>query len=303
MSKRASVEGQAALLARARRRRNLTGYLFLGPSLIALLTFLVLPIFLVIWLSFHEWNLLGPVRFVGLQNYEWMFTNPTLAKSLAVTALFVLLVIPVQTALGLMMALLIQRGLPGTGAFQVLLVIPWVSAPIALGMVWRWILSYSDGILNSIIGQKVPWLTDPTLALPAVATVAVWQGVGYVALFFFAGLQNIPRSVYDAALLDGVGPLRQLWSITLPLLRPTTFFVLATGIISSFQVFDIAYALTPDGGPRGSTDVIAGRIYYEAFASFSVGKASVMALALLVILVLITVAQQQYFARRTTYEQ
>ena len=185
MSKRASVEGQAALLARARRRRNLTGYLFLGPSLIALLTFLVLPIFLVIWLSFHEWNLLGPVRFVGLQNYEWMFTNPTLAKSLAVTALFVLLVIPVQTALGLMMALLIQRGLPGTGAFQVLLVIPWVSAPIALGMVWRWILSYSDGILNSIIGQKVPWLTDPTLALPAVATVAVWQGVGYVALFFF----------------------------------------------------------------------------------------------------------------------
>jgi multiple sugar transport system permease protein len=294
---------RSQLASKSSARRNTVGYLFLGPSLIALLLFLVLPIFLVVWLSFHEWNLLGPVRFVGLKNYEWMFSHAKLWRSIGITFLFVLMVIPVQTAIGLALALLMRRQLPGTSTFRILLVMPWVCAPIALGMVWRWILGYSDGILNQLIGSKIAWLTDPNLALPAIAAVAVWQGTGYVALFFFAGLENIPQEVYDAAEIDGAGPWRRLVSLTVPLLRPTTFFVLATGIISSFQIFDMAYALTPNGGPQGTTDVIAGRIYYEAFQSFSVGRASVMALVLLVILVVITVLQQRYFAGRTTYEQ
>lgn len=286
-----------------RYRSNAVGYAFLAPSLVALMLFLVLPIFLVVWLSFHEWNLLGPVEFVGLKNYEWMFSNPKLWRSIGITSVFVLLVIPAQTIIGLLLALVLHRNVRGTGFFRILLVLPWICAPIALGMVWRWILGYSDGILNHLLGTKIAWLTDPSLALPAIATVAVWQGVGYVSLFFYAGLENIDQSVFDAAAIDGASPFRRLWSITIPLLRPTTFFVLATGIISSFQVFDMAYALTPNGGPQGSTDVIAGRIYYEAFQSFSVGRASVMALVLLIILVLVTLVQQRYFSGRTTYEQ
>ena len=214
-----------------------------------------------------------------------------------------LLVIPAQTIIGLLLALLLRRNIRATGLIRVLLVMPWICAPIALGMVWRWILGYSDGIANQLLGTKIAWLTEPSLALPAVAAVSVWQGVGYVSLFFFAGLENIDQSVFDAAAIDGAGSFRRLTAIIIPLLRPTTFFVLATGIISSFQVFDMAYALTPNGGPQGTTDVIAGRIYYEAFQSFSVGRASVMALVLLVILVLVTLVQQRYFSGRTTYEQ
>lgn len=300
MASQSAASSRPALRARP---RGLTGYLFLGPSLVALALFLVLPIFLVVWLSFYEWNLLGPLEFVGLRNYEWLVTNPTLWRSIGITSLFVLLVIPAQTVIGLLLAVLMRQRVRGAGLFRVLLVMPWICAPIALGMVWRWILGYSDGILNQLLGARVAWLTDPSLALPAVAAVSVWQGVGYVALFFYAGLENIDRNVYDAAVVDGAGPIRKLWSITIPLLRPTTFFVLATGVISSFQIFDMAYALTPNGGPRGSTDVIAGRIYYEAFQSFSVGRASVMALVLLVLLVTVTVAQQRYFSGRTTYEQ
>ncbi|WP_167142375.1 carbohydrate ABC transporter permease [Canibacter zhoujuaniae] len=291
----------ARTLNAQRRIESTVGYTFLAPSLIALFLFLIAPIFLIIWLSFHEWNLLGPITFVGFDNYEWLFSNSTLWRSLGITILFVALVIPIQTCLGLLVALAMRRNLPGTAWLRVLILMPWVSAPLAVGVIWRWILGYSDGILNQLLGQRIDWLNDPSLALPAVATVAVWQSVGYVALFFYAGLEAIDPQVYDAAMLDGAGPIRTLWSVTLPLLRPTMFFVLATGVISSFQVFDIAYALTPNGGPRGTTDVIAGRIYYEAFEKFSVGHASVMALILMLILVLITVGQQQYFARRTSY--
>lgn len=291
------------LRPRARTAERRTAYLFLAPSLFALLLFLVLPIFVIVWLSFHDWDLLGPVRFVGLGNYEWLFGSETAWRSLGITALFVLLVIPVQTVLGLFAAIMLNRGLPGSGFFRVLFVVPWICAPLALGLVWRWIFQYSDGVLNTLLGVRIPWLTDPSLALPAVATVTIWQNVGYVTLFFLAGLQAIDRDLLDAAALDGAGAWRRLWSITLPLLRPTTFFVLATGIISSFQVFDTAYSLTPNGGPQGSTDVVAGRIYYEAFKSFSLGHASVMALVLFLVLIALTFAQQRYFAKRTTYEQ
>lgn len=180
--------------------------------------------------------------------------------------------------------------------------LPWICAPLALGVVWRWILAPTDGALNALLGTRIEWLADPALALPSVAAVTAWTQVGYVALFFVAGLRAIPPNVGEAAVLDGAGGWQRFWLVTLPLLRPTTFFVLVTGVISSFQTFDAVYALTPKGGPQGSTDVIAGRIYYEAFETRTVGNAAVMALGLFVILVIVTVAQQRWFARRTTYD-
>ncbi|GAA4979109.1 sugar ABC transporter permease [Pseudonocardia tropica] len=132
--------------------------------------------------------------------------------------------------------------------------------------------------------------------------MTAWTQVGYVALFFLAGLRAIPDTIVEAARLDGASAWQLLWRIRLPLLRPTLFFVLVTGVISSFQVFDSVYALTPNGGPQGVTDVVAGRIYYEAFENRAVGQAAVMAMVLFVILVVVTVAQQRWFSRRTTYE-
>lgn len=283
-------------------RESRTAYVLLAPSLFGVAAFLVLPILIIAWLSLQHWDLLSPISFAGLTNVRTVASDGKFAHSLAVTAVFVLIVIPAQTLLGLGAALLINRNLPGAGVFRVIFVLPWICAPLVLGVVWRWVLAPTDGALNALIGHRVEWLADPALALPSVAAVTVWTQVGYVALFFVAGLRAIPSTVLEAAMLDGAGSWQTFWRIILPLLRPTTFFVLVTSVISTFQTFDSVYALTPLGGPQGATDVIAGRIYYEAFQNREVGQAAVMALALFVILVVVTVTQQRWFARRTTYD-
>jgi multiple sugar transport system permease protein len=278
-----------------------TGYALLAPSLLGVGLFLVFPVFVVLGISLQRWDLVSPARWVGLDNYVQVLGDEQVGNSLLVTLFFVLIVIPVQTLLGLVTALLINRRLPASGLFRVIYVIPWISAPLALGVVWRWVFDPSDGALNALIGQRVEWLSSTTLALPAVATVTIWSQVGYVALFFLAGLNAIPPQLYEAARIDGASGWQTFWRVTLPLLRPTTFFVLVTGIISSFQVFDTVYAMT-GGGPAGRTDVIAARIYHEAFEAYRLGKAAAIAVVLFVLLVAVTLGQQLYFRRRITYD-
>lgn len=287
---------------RLSRREAGIGYALLAPSLFGIVAFLIFPILVVIWLSLQRWDLLSPARFVGFENFSSVFSDASFARSMIVTLLFVALVIPLQTGLGLLAATLLTRGLPGSGFFRVIYVIPWISAPLALGIVWRWIFAPTDGALNELLGVNIEWLSSPALALPAVAVVSIWSQVGYVTLFFMAGLVAIPDQTVDAARIDGANSWQIFWRIKLPLLRPTMFFVLVTGVIASFQAFDTIYALTPGGGPQGTTEVIATKIYSEAFESFNLGRASVMALVLFVVLVTITLLQQLYFRKRITYD-
>lgn len=292
---------RAGRRGRLGRRETATGYALLAPSLVGVGLFLVFPLFVVIGLSFEQWDLVSPARWAGLDNYRDVLTDPHVGNSLLVTAFFVLIVIPVQTVLGLVAALLLHRRLPGSNVFRVIYVIPWICAPLALGVVWRWIFDPSNGALNALLGERIEWLSSTTLALPAVATVTIWSQVGYVTLFFLAGLAAIPGQIYEAARIDGASNRQAFWHVTLPLLRPTTFFILVTGIISSFQVFDTVYAMT-GGGPAGHTDVIASRIYHEAFEAFRLGRASTIAVILFVLLVAVTLVQQLYFRRRITYD-
>jgi multiple sugar transport system permease protein len=166
---------------------------------------------------------------------------------------------------------------------------------------WHWILAPTDGAVSTIAGHRIEWLTDPRLALPVVSAVVVWTNVGYVALFFLAGILGIPAELHAAARSDGATALQRFWRITLPMLRPTTFFVLVTGVISAAQVFDTVYALT-GGGPGNRTDLVAHRIYDEAFSAAAIGRAAVMAVLLFVLLVGITVVQHLYFRRRISYD-
>ncbi|NYI69988.1 multiple sugar transport system permease protein [Naumannella cuiyingiana] len=291
------------MASRKARRESAVAYALLAPSLAGIACFLLLPVLVVFWLSLNRWNLLGPLRFVGLANWVEVLADPTFGHSLLVTLAFVAMVIPLQTGLGLLVAVLLSRGLPGSGLFRVIYVVPWVCAPLALGIVWQWIFAPFDGALNALLGVPIEWLSTPALALPAVAAVTIWSQVGYVALFFMAGLAGIPRQVIEAAEVDGAGPWRIFFSIKLPLLAPTFFFVLVTGVIASFQAFDQIWALTPNGGPQGATDVIATRIYLEAFrGAFNLGQASVMAVILFALLVVVTVVQQRWFAKRVTYD-
>src|SRR5271168_1835271 len=283
------------------RRHTALGYALLAPSLFGVVAFLLLPILVVLWLSLYRWDLLGPLHFVGLTNWRAVLADAGFGKSLIVTAIFVAIVVPTQTVLGLLAATLLARSLPGTGFFRTVYVLPWICAPLAIAVLWRWILAPTNGAVSTLLGHSIEWLSDPSFALPLVSAVVVWSNVGYVSLSFLARLLAIPDDIHNAARTDGANAWQRFWRITLPMLRPTMFFVLVTGIVSTAQVFDTVYALT-GGGPAGSTDLVAHRIYAEAFGSAAIGRASVMAVVLFVILVGVTIIQHLYFRRRITYD-
>ncbi|MGV9674309.1 carbohydrate ABC transporter permease [Nocardia sp. NPDC003482] len=279
-----------------RLRRAGTSYLLLLPSLIGVGGFLLLPIALVAWLSLHSWNLLGPMAFAGSRNWRSVLGDGEFGHALLVTLALTALVVPVQTALGFAVALPLARR-RGGAALRVLYALPWMCAPVAVGVVWQWLFAPSDGALNALLGRRIEWLSDPVLALPSVAAVSVWANVGYVALFFVAGLRAIPAEIFDAGAIDGATGWRRTWWLTLPLLRPTLFFVLVTGTLTAFQTFDTVYALTK-GGPGGRTEVVAMRMFTEAFDAARPGRAAVMALVVFAVMFVITLVQHRYLRER-----
>jgi multiple sugar transport system permease protein len=291
----------ASAAPRSQPRSSVLAYGLLAPSLFGVVTFLLLPILVVIWLSLYRWDLLGPLHYVGLANWRSVLADADFGNSLIVTAIFVAIVVPTQTVLGLLAASMLARVLPGTSFFRTVFVLPWICAPLAIAVLWRWILAPTDGAIATVLGHSIEWLSDPSFALPLVSAVVVWMNVGYNSLSFLAGLLAIPNDIHAAARTDGANAWQRFWRITLPMLRPTMFFVLVTGIVSAAQVFDTVYALT-DGGPGNSTDLVAHRIYAEAFGSAAIGRASVMAVVLFVILIGVTVIQHLYFRRRITYD-
>jgi multiple sugar transport system permease protein len=295
----------AAASTADRRQKVRTAFAFLAPSLVGVVLFLVIPVILVIILSLTQWNLLTPIKFVGFSNYANIFRFDGFGHSLIVTAYYVLLNIPVQTVLALGLALLLNNKLPGSAFVRVVAVLPFLATPVAMSVVWTWFFDPTNGIVNQLlshVGITGPaWLSDSATAMPIVAFANIWQYAGYNMLFFLAGLQGIPPSLYEAAAIDGAGKIAQFRRVTLPLLRPALLFVLVTGVIGSFQVFDTAYVLTA-GGPGNATQVANLNIYTTAFQGFRIGEASAMSVILFLIILVVTVAQFTYFNRRTTYE-
>lgn len=281
-----------------------TAFALLTPSFIGVGLFLILPILIVLALSFMKWNLITDPTFVGFENYSKILSNSAFLGSLWVTVKFSLFAIPAAIIIGLLIALGLNRGMPGSSLMQLCYVLPWVAAPLALGVVWSWLLDPRAGVIAELFGTNKAFLADPSTSLATVAFVYIWQNIGYISLFFLAGLQTIPKSIFEAASLDGAGPFRMLRSITVPLLMPTLFFVSVTSFISSFQIFDLVFSLTAGnpGYPSGTTDVIAARIYTEAFVSNNIGVASAMAIFLTIIIVAVTLIQQRYFSNRLTYD-
>lgn len=286
-------------------RTTIQAYLFLLPSLLGLLVFLLIPVIGVAVLSFFNWGLLSEPRFIGLQNYVQIFQSPVVLHSLGVTAYFVVLNVPLETVLALLLALVMNKKLPGVGMFRVLYAVPWMATPVAMGVAWQWIFDPQYGAINSFLalfGIHGPlWLTSQQSSLPAIAIMTIWGNVGYTMLFFLAGLQGVPEQFYEAAYIDGATPLQTFFKITLPLLNPAMYFVLVTNIIGSFQVFDTVYATTK-GGPGDATNVLNYYIFREAFQFFHAGYASALSMVLFVILMLATLLQALYFQKRTTYD-
>ncbi|HEX3813725.1 MAG TPA: sugar ABC transporter permease [Mycobacteriales bacterium] len=290
---------------RSKRRQLGTAAFFLFPSLVGVLVFLVVPVILVILLSFVRWDLLSPPKFVGFSNFTDLFQYDQVGHSLLVTLYYVVLNIPIQTVIALGLALMLNRKMPAMGFFRVLYVLPFLATPVAMAVVWNWVFDPKVGVINSLlslVGIHGPsWLGSSAWSMPVIAFANIWQYAGYNMLFFLAGLQAIPKQLYEVSGMDGAGRIQQFFRITLPLLNPTLLFVLVTGFIGSFQVFDMVYVLT-NGGPGDATEVMNLKIYQSAFVGFHIGEACAMSVILFLIILTFTIVQFAYFRRRTTYE-
>lgn len=278
---------------------------FITPSFIGVAVFLVIPVIVLFVISFLNWNLLSPATLAGFTNYLNIFRFDDAAHSLGRTFYYVLLNIPLQTVVALALAVMLNSKRRGMGIYRILYVAPYLSTPVATAVIWYWVFDPKLGAVNALlsnIGITGPqWLSSPAWAMPVVAFVNIWQYVGYNMLFFLAGLQAIPKALYEAAEIDGAGPIRQFFRISLPLLNSTMLFVLVTGVIGSFQVFDTLYVLT-QGGPGNSTEVLNLKIYQVAFTDFRLGEAAAMSVLLFGVILIFSIGQFLFFRNRTTYE-
>jgi ABC-type sugar transport system permease subunit len=278
---------------------------FIAPSFVGVALFLVIPVIALFVISLLNYNLLTPATVAGFQNYINIFRYDGAGHSLGVTVYYVLLNIPLQTVVALAMAVMLNSKRRGTGIYRILFVAPYLSTPVATAVIWYWVFDPKLGAVNALlahVGITGPqWLSSSRWAMPVVALVNIWQYVGYNMLFFLAGLQAIPKQLYEAAQLDGAGPFKQFFRISLPLLNSTTLFVLVTGVIGSFQVFDTLYVLT-QGGPGNSTEVLNLRIYQVAFMDFRLGEAAAMSVLLFGVILIFSIGQFLFFKNRTTYE-
>lgn len=288
-----------------KRREHLAFLFFVTPNLLGVLLFTAVPVLVGFGISFTDWNMLSDPNWVGLQNYRDLLEDDLFWTSLKNTFYYSLMVIPGNMIVSLGLALALTSGLRGARIYRTIFFLPYISSAVAIALVWKWIMHPTFGVANSIIEffglQGSGWLTDADTALISVAIVAVWQIAGYNMVLFMAGLNGIPRQLYEAAELDGASGWRRFIYITLPLLMPTTFFVLITSLIGSFQVFTLVFNMT-EGGPGDSTVVYVYQLWRNAFQYFKMGYASAMAYVLFLILLVITVLQVRFIGRRVNYD-
>lgn len=273
-----------------RRAVDPVAAVLVAPTLAGILVFVVVPVLALGWIATQEWDLLAPPRTVGSDNVTAVLGDPSTLPSIAATALLGSIVVPVTTACGLGIALLLRRVGRAAATYRTLLLLPWAAAPLATGVVWRWILDPATGALSALAGRRVEWLHSELGAPLLVALVLVWGAAGYSSLFFSAALSQIPPATLEAARLDGASDLRTLASVVMPQLRPVLLFVLATSTVQVLTAFDVVVALT-GGGPNGATDLLALRMYTEGFRVFDLGRAAVLGLLLFAAVAVVTVPQ------------
>ena len=286
-----------------------SAYLFLLPSLIVFAVFVFFPLFFSFYASLTRWNLPYQPSFIGLENYRYIFTDefgaPEFLRSIRNSGYYALGV-PLNIAVSLSIALLLNQRLKAVSLFRTAYFLPTITSTAAISVVWIWIYHPADyGLLNSILLKlglsSLRWLRDPHLAMPALILMGLWRGMGYNIIIFLAGLQSIPTSLYEAAEIDGAGSWPRFWNVTLPLLSPTTFYVLVIGVVNSLKAFTQMHMMT-EGGPLGATTTITYYLYQEAFEHFTMGRASAVACVLFVILLIFTLIQFKVVGSRIHYE-
>jgi multiple sugar transport system permease protein len=287
------------------RREAITFYLCISPWLVGFLLFVLGPMVASLIISFTKWDLLTPAEFVGLRNYQKMFSrDPLFWQALKVTVLYTVAYVPIELVGGLALALIMNQNLRLRGLFRTIYYLPSVLPGVAFVVLWMWILHPNVGLINTLLSyvgiQGPRWLADPDWALPALLMMSLW-GLGRSMVIYLASLQGIPQQLYEASAIDGAGTWQAFWRITIPMLTPTIFFNLVLSIISTFQTFTSAFVAT-DGGPLDSTLFYVLYLFRQAFQFFNMGYASALAWVLFMIILVLTLLIVRSSDRWVYYE-
>ncbi|PKN75547.1 MAG: sugar ABC transporter permease [Candidatus Cloacimonetes bacterium HGW-Cloacimonetes-2] len=298
---------------------KISPYLYILPAFILLFAFRLIPITMSFIVSFFEWGLKGSGSFIGLANYQKILQDDIFWKSMLNTLWYVILVVPASVIVSLLFAVLLNQIKRLSGFFRTIYFLPYVTSLVAVSIVWKIIFNEQTGLANtflnfigiesqkwlseptgifkimfSSIGISIPeWMAGPSQALFAIVIMTVWKGLGYNTIIYLAGLQNIPKTYYEAAEVDGAGKLKQFFKLTVPLVSPTTFYVLVMTTIVSFQAFSQVYLMTDKGSPLNTTKLIVFYIYEKGFDTLEMGYASAVALILFVIILGLTIMQRR----------
>lgn len=274
------------------KKDSFYGFLFVLPALLGTLIFIVIPIFVSFTLSFTDWDLLNEITFVGLNNYRTIFTQEVFSKILINTLVYAISTTFFAVLIPLFIAEILNTKLRGAEIFKTIYFIPFITPAVVIAIVWGWIFDPNIGLINSLFKTSLTWLFDTKLAMPVLIFVSVWKLIGYNVVLFLTGFSTINNDLYEASKIDGANYFQTFKNITLPLLKPTIYFVTLVTAISSFQVFDLIYVMT-SGGPMDSTNVIVYSIYKYAFEYFDIGKSCALAYILFFIILILAILQKK----------
>jgi multiple sugar transport system permease protein len=304
----ADTSAPSAVVRRPRLRQRLrlagTVALFLLPSAVPLVLFVLWPMAMSAWVSLHRWNLLTPMRWVGLDNYISLATSSDTWAAFGHTFYFVAGYLPLVYVGGLVLAVALNHLVRGRNLFRTVYFLPVVTSWVVVALTWRWLLNPSNGPVNQALealGIPGPgWWSDPAWAMPSIILASAWKDLGFVTIILLAGLQAVPQELLDAARVDGTNAWQRFRHVTFPLLTPSTFFVVVISLINGFQVFDQVYVMT-GGGPSGATEVVVERIYDLTFRYGRAGEASALSWMLFALILAVTVVQNRAQKRWVHY--
>lgn len=273
-------------MKRSKLVQDAKALMFTLPALIPLSLFWFIPLGYVVYLSFMEWDFMSPDQlFVGVDNYLYLFQNPVFYQSLLVTLWFCVGSVVPSMTIGLLLAVLLGGKLKGGAVYRTMMFAPWVTPTVAISIVWSWIFEPEVGLANGVLRalglQGVGWLQDPSWALVGVLIVTIWKSAGWCMIFYLVAIRGVPSDLMEAAELDGAGSWRKFLNVMLPLISPTTFFLVIVQVIAAIQTYDQINVLT-QGGPSGSTRTLLYFYYQSAFSSFQIGEASAVAMTLII---------------------
>ncbi|OBG91741.1 ABC transporter permease [Mycobacterium sp. E3251] len=303
-----SVDATTRTLAKGAgpwRRRARAGRLFVAPNLAAVAVFMLFPLGFSLYMSFQRWDVFRPPKFVGLKNFQELFTSdPLFLIAIRNTVVFTLGTVVPTIVVSLVVAGVLNRKVRGIGVFRTIVFMPLAISSVVMAVVWQFVFNTDNGLLNIMLGWvgigPVPWLVEPRWAMASLCVVSVWRSVPFATVILLAAMQGVPETVYEAARIDGAGEVRQFVSITVPLIRGSISFVGVISIIHAFQAFDLVYVLNgANGGPETATYVLGIMLFQHAFSFLEFGYASALAWVMFAILLVLTVVQLRITQQRS----